>query len=646
MIKLVRNYFFCLLMVLTTGSFCSGQSAMIDSLKSRLPYTNGEERIRTLILLSYHHLRISVEESFEYSELALDYSIETHNERGVARAYLMIGSAYNEKGAYSRAIRNQQEALKIFEKLQDTSAIGITFNNLGLNYHNLGKYDEAIKQYQNSYSIAKNSENDPDLFLSLINLGIVYDEWGKYDLALEHYRNAFAIANEINDDAYKGISLQNIGYVHFETQQYDSALFYFEQSLNISKDIGDKTGIFNTLVNTGEVFVELLNYNRAIENFSLALLNATESGNSNNIILASLKLGDAYRLNTQYAESLPLLQEALSQAQNNEDPKLIKDALMALSDFYFSTADYMHAYQRFKEYTTIKDTLFNRDSRHEISEMQTLYELDKKEAEIEIQHLRIEKQRNRIYFILLAIIVLVVIAYLVFNRYKLKQKHYRIELEKKNIDIEQRLLRTQMNPHFIFNSLNSINSFITDNNSDSAQSFLSKFASLMRYILDNSRKTMVPLEDEINTLQLNMELEQLRFDNKFDFKIQVDESFDPEFTFIPPMLIQPFIENAIIHGLAPKESDGLLRVELNRNGELMHCKIEDNGVGRKKAMEIKARSGKAKHKSLGMQVTRERLEILNEKTQEEVSFQIIDLQDESGNSIGTRVDLRIPYEEE
>ncbi|MEZ5195628.1 MAG: tetratricopeptide repeat protein [Bacteroidales bacterium] len=386
--------------------------------------------------------------------------------------------------------------------------MGVTYNNLGMNFQNLGQYDKAIEQYQNSYSIAREIGNETHLFFSLINIGIVYDEWGKYSFALEHYKRALAISRAIQSQSYMGISLQNIGYVLYETKQYDSALLYFEKSLEISDEIGDKTGIFNTLINKGEVYIELYRYDSAIENFEQALQIAEESGNSNNIILASLKLGEAHRLNGQLSQSKPLLELSLSNARQMEEPKLIKDALLALSEFYSSSGDFRNAYSCFQEYTSIKDTIFNRDSRHEITEMQTLYELDKKEAEIEIQNLRIEQQRNRIYFILLSVIVLIVLAYLVFNRYKLKQKHYRIELEKKNIDIEQRLLRTQMNPHFIFNSLNSINSFISDNDSGSAQSYLSKFASLMRYILDNSRKTMVPVEDEINTLKLNMELER------------------------------------------------------------------------------------------------------------------------------------------
>jgi LytS/YehU family sensor histidine kinase len=175
----------------------------------------------------------------------------------------------------------------------------------------------------------------------------------------------------------------------------------------------------------------------------------------------------------------------------------------------------------------------------------------------------------------------------------------------------------------------------------------------MRYILENSRKTMVPLEDEVNTLKLNMELEQLRFDNKFDFRINVEDSIDEEYTYVPPMLVQPFIENAILHGLAGKEKDGIIKVDFRIKGKIMLCSVEDNGIGRKKAGEIKKANRQnlpagrqGKHRSLGMQVTKERLDILAEKYNEDISFEIIDLYDNAGNSLGTRAVLRIPFEEE
>jgi len=643
--KVYYKLCFLLVLLLLFGKAFS-QNTVIDSLKTRLNEVEGEDKIKVLIGLSYNYLRISVDTSLIYSNEAYNYSKKINNQRGVARAFLMTGNGYSFSGDYTKALEFHNQALKIFKELHDTAAVGITYNNLGIDYQNIGQYSKAIEQYQSSYRIAEELSNKIGLYYALNNIGIIYEDWGKFNMALEHYQNALKIAEELDNKSYIGISLQNIGVAYHKLGNFDKALEYLAKSLEVSNQIGDKKGIFNTLINTGDILVKLNDNQKAIDNFNQALQTSDESGNKTNIALASLKLGEVYTLEKKYDKSEPLLKEALKLAKEIEETKLIKDAYKALSDYYFKVNDYKNAYANYTEYTILKDTLYNRESRHEITEMQTLYELDKKEKEIEIQDLKIEKQQNRFYYIIFAVVLLIILALLLFNSYKLKQKHYRTDLERKNIDIEQRLLRTQMNPHFIFNSLNSINSFITDNNSDSAQSFLSKFARLMRYILENSRKTYVPVEDEINTLELNMQLEQLRFDNKFDFEINVDEKIDQEYTFIPPMLIQPFIENAIIHGIAGMTGRGRIKVEIKPEGKLMQCTIEDNGIGRKKAMEIKRKSDSKKHRSLGMKVTQERLDILNEKNKGEVSVKIIDLKDESGNPRGTKVELRIPFENE
>lgn len=622
------------------------QTPVLDSLQDRLSLVEGEEKIRTLIGLSYNFLRVSADKSLMYADQALEYSIENNNERGRARAFLMIGSAYNTLGENSKAIKNHLNALDIFKSINDSAAIGITFNSLGIDYHNSGKYKEAIEQYQNSLKIAEKLSNKDGIYYATNNIGIIYEDWGKFDLALEYYLSALKIANELGDRSYIGISLQNAGVANQKLGNYNEALKYLEESLDVSREIGDSKGIFNTYINKGEIYSKLNEPQKAIENFESAIATAIDSENKVSKALADLRLGEALSQSGQGIRAEPYLLNALKLATEIEETNLVKDACKSLSDHYLKTGDFEKAYQSFTKYTSIKDTIFNRESRKEISEMQTLYELDKKEKEIEIQDLKIGRQKAQFYFIISGVALLIILSWLLFNRYKLKQKHYRTELERKNIDIEQRLLRTQMNPHFIFNSLNSINSFIAMNNTDSAQSFLTKFARLMRYILENSRKTFVPVEDEINTLKLNMELEQLRFDNRFGFEIVIDEKIDRENTFIPPMLIQPFVENAIIHGLSNKQGDGKLKVGLKPEGELMFCVIEDNGIGRKKAMEIKERSGKASHRSLGMQVTKERLDILNEKSKEKVSFRIFDLKDAEGNAAGTKVELKIPYETE
>ena len=287
--------------------------------------------------------------------------------------------------------------------------------------------------------------------------------------------------------------------------------------------------------------------------------------------------------------------------------------------------------------------------------MHIKYQIEIKEREIqllnkekEIQLLEITKYKTQkfIYIgLILFAFVLILIVFLLFNRFKLKKEKQQIDLEKQKQEIEKRLLQSQMNPHFIFNSLNSINSFITGKDTLTAQSYLSMFAELMRYILENSRKTLIPLEDEINTLRLNLELEKLRFDNKFDFKINVSKEIDTENIYIPPMLVQPFVENAIIHGIMNKSGHGNIIINFDQKPDVILCTVLDDGIGRKKAKEIGNKSGK-KHKPIGLQLTNERLSLLSKQKKSQLEIKITDLTDENGQAVGTRVDLSLPFESE
>ena len=652
--KIAKIFIAGLILSIFQFSNCTAQNRTIDSLKLQIENTEGEERIRTLIGISYHYLRISVDSSLVYSKKILDYSNETNNERGIARALLLMGNAYNEIGENKSALNKHLEALSLFYNLNDSAAMGITYNGLGIDYHNLGQYDKAIEQYLNASEIAKSFDDKYGLYLATNNIGIIYEDWKKHQQALEYYKSALVIATELEDKAYMGIALQNIGVAYHKLDQFMEALRFLNQSMKVNLNIGAKKGIYTIYLSKGDIYFQMDDMDLAYENYQSAYKISKEEGFQYNVAESSLKVGQVLMHKPERMEQAePFLLEAKKTAMNFDDVKIKKDIFAALSEYYSKTGDFKNAYVNYLNYTTIKDTIFNQDSRKEISEMQTLYELDKKENEIEIQNLKIEKQQNRLYYILSAIALFISLAALFFSRYKLRQKNFRAELERKNIEIEQRLLRTQMNPHFIFNSLNSINSFISDSDSDSAQSFLSKFARLMRYILENSRKTMVPLEDEVNTLRLNIELEQLRFDNRFSFKINVEKSIDEEYTYVPPMLVQPFVENAILHGLAGKEKDGSIKVDFRAKGKIMLCTIEDNGIGRKKAGEIKKTNGQnlpagrqGKHRSLGMQVTKERLDILAVKYGGDISFEINDLEDGEGNALGTKAILRIPFEEE
>ena len=220
-----------------------------------------------------------------------------------------------------------------------------------------------------------------------------------------------------------------------------------------------------------------------------------------------------------------------------------------------------------------------------------------------------------------------------------------LAIEKELFDVQQKALQLQMNPHFIFNSLNAIQSFVIGNDTDKAIHYLSKFSQLMRLILSNSRETTIPIKDELKAVEHYMDIERLRFDDKFDYSIKVDRDIDDEFMEIPPMVIQPFVENAILHGLVHSPEQGHIALELQLQHNFIFCTIEDNGIGRKKAAEIRDSSG-IKRESRGMLITKERLEILNKQNKEKVAVKVIDLHDGEGNAKGTRVEINMLYVEE
>ncbi|MGB3947026.1 MAG: two-component regulator propeller domain-containing protein [Bacteroidia bacterium] len=215
------------------------------------------------------------------------------------------------------------------------------------------------------------------------------------------------------------------------------------------------------------------------------------------------------------------------------------------------------------------------------------------------------------------------------------------ELNKRIANIESQALRAQMNPHFIFNTLSSIQHYISNNNTDEALKYLSKFAKLMRKIMENSKQPMITVAEEVNALNLYLELEIMRFDKKFEYAIVIDSEIDQNYDRVPSMLIQPYIENAIVHGLLPKQGAGKITIELQKQHDTILCLIEDNGIGRENSKQFK--KNRVAHKSMGMSITQERLDILNAGFNSNISCEITDLYDK-GQPAGTKVRLIIPLE--
>lgn len=227
---------------------------------------------------------------------------------------------------------------------------------------------------------------------------------------------------------------------------------------------------------------------------------------------------------------------------------------------------------------------------------------------------------------------------------KEKQKNRQLELERNLLQLEQQALRLQMNPHFLFNCLNSIKGLVSENKTQEAKLFISRFARLMRSTLENSRESFITLDEEIKALQNYIELEKLSAGDVFQFSVSLEKNVDPSSVMIPPMLVQPFVENSLIHGISSLEKGGMINVSFLLDGNMLKCIITDNGIGRKRAAERDSSEGR--HRSSALKIIQDRLNVLSENLNlEQVKILITDMHNEEGAAAGTKVEVMIPFRE-
>lgn len=256
--------------------------------------------------------------------------------------------------------------------------------------------------------------------------------------------------------------------------------------------------------------------------------------------------------------------------------------------------------------------------------------------------------KTPLFYISIAILLLSIMYFFFRQRLINERRNNNLKEEKNKLeqDLKQSMMssiKSQMNPHFLFNALNTIQSYIYTNDKENASQYLGKFSELTRMILDLSNKEIVSLAEEIKSLKLYVELEQLRFEDKLKYEFIIDENLSIETAFIPSMLIQPYIENAIKHGLLHQKSPWDLLIKFTQNGNGVDVIVDDNGVGRKRSQELNKHKNRKQHESFATNANQKRLEILNKDSRNSISIKITDKEDKYGNAMGTRIFLHIPF---
>jgi len=565
-----------------------------------------------LALLSY--CQGQLEDGLRFAIKAIRIAQPLQDSTLLARAYTYLGLVYSAKGYAHKALDYIIQALKITEKGQQTDLQIEAYHTMAKAYLNLDNPQQAYRFLQKTIELKDkyNVRISPIVYLDMGASRIMYDSIQSAQENILHGLDLCRKAGNIRGLAFGNRLLGNISLLDL---QVDEAKAFFEDAQRYYKKLHDKIGQAQVY----SAFAQL------------------------------------YFNQQKYKQATKAIQQAIQMAKTARAKSLLKFLYKDMSDIEAAAGNYLSALQNYRRYTVVKDSIFNRDKNREIAELQIKHQAnvlkrEKKELvektrnqaleialrnkEISIQELR----NNQNFYIFVGLggllLLALIIGALIVRQDKLKAKI-------RETDLEQRALRSQMNPHFMFNSLNSIQSLIATGDNSAASIYLAKFARLMRRILKNSRATFIPLQDELDFLQNYIELEQRRFKEAFDFEIDADAVEDAHYSMIPPLVIQPFIENAIIHGLLRKKEKGKLRVVFeNYNNLFVKCLVIDNGIGRAAAAQFKE---EGKHDSLGIKITEQRLTYLALKQRKAHKLiEIIDLKDDKGKAIGTEVHLLLP----
>ncbi|TVZ56777.1 tetratricopeptide repeat protein [Lutibacter sp. Hel_I_33_5] len=598
--------------------------------------------------------------------------------------YQNLDSAkYFKKKDIDKSISFIEKNLKTKQSRKRNAA---TYKTLADIYLYWNQYDLASNNYKLSLQINDNASTKIDLANALflqkkyaesekINQSIIdeklsnfekikaFEGLGDVQFALKKYNGAKINYNEALKIAKKNLVTPKITDINSKIAEVYAAegnILKANLQFQNSLDLAAKENVKRSLIEEEKV-ADFLNESNLYDDEIKLRKESLKKATAENIekkdkgveVITSqkinYKIGNAYAQKEDYDEAIPFLEKSIKDANDNKDIIIQKDATRKLSEVYASVGDYNKALKSYQDYVELVDKSYIKkeqeinqakhfskkiaDNQNRISSLEKDKELAQSKISLAIIDQKLSEESNKrqrqiIYFLIAGILLLTLLAYFMFRNNK-QQKIANNLLALKS-------MRSQMNPHFIFNALNSVNSFIAVNDERNANRYLSEFSVLMRSVLENSDEDFIPLSKEIELLELYVKLEHNRFKDKFEYSISVNEDIDLDQFSIPPMLLQPYIENAIWHGLRYKEEKGNLEISINQQDEeLLSIEVIDNGIGRKKSQELKTKN-QLKQKSKGMSTIKNRINILNDMYKDRVTVTISDVFD---NGEGTKVAL-------
>lgn len=607
---------------------------LIDQLASHYAYTDVAKARALLseqqqLLLNWNipdlklnfHLNTAIVENqlynFFLAEIHFLQAIDLLNERGSAiqQAEAFIDYAgtctnLNKMESAMAFLRKAEKKLQSFPDERLQTRILCREGYLNLYDNNYSKSVELLLEADKGISALTSKLTIKDYyFLTLINsgLGKIYEQNNQHEQSVKAYLRVVNMCETMDIRPRLSWHYLNVGNGYMALDDDDSAEVYFWKAINVKDDVSLQARA-SAYANLGHCYLDRKLYDQALDFFNRAeqLYEENSTRDFYNFSILDSWKAQLYAELGEHERALHHFDNAYAYAEIIEDYRLLSEVCKSIATFYADLGNHKMAYDYLVEHDRMDQLYEDQASKRERIELEVKYDAEKKRRETEL-------------------------------------------LKLKATQLQLKALRAQMNPHFMFNALNSIQNYITSNDVTLAAKYLSKFAKLMRRSLEYSEQEIISLEEEMEFLMDYLEINaKLRFGDKLKYTIVVDEEIEDDIIGVPTMIVQPYVENAIEHGLRPKEN-GWIRVEflmLEEDDNSILCVIEDNGIGRKAAKHLQQTVQHHNHKSMGTSITETRLQILHESEDNKSFVRIIDLEDtNTGEPLGTRVEVLIPIME-
>jgi two-component system LytT family sensor kinase len=574
-------------------------------------------------------------DAFKLATAAAVISKKNKNKRVEANAYNTLGTLYYNAGEFTKAITYFTRAKNIYATITDEKSEEYSLKYLGKSYEAVNDRANSISNYGSAEQKSNSSYDKADYRIknSKLKRGQGKSEEAISDLERELKTNTLLDPNqkidiylELGDlyiaknDTVKGVDLINKALIDSKNSRNDSVSV---SALNTAWQIYDKNGLKEQNIKTQQSY-----------------LDTTATPNAALNRAANYNLGNSYLANDA-KEASKFFKKSIDESNQTKATVDQVRAVEKLSEAYEKSGEYSKALEQYKIYVKLVDSIKIRELASQMQNeiLSTKYEVQETRIkELELKQIEKEealiRQQWTIGLLVLGLLLLLALTYFLIKNIREKQRS--------NMRIRLASLRSEMNPHFIFNSLNSVNGFISQNEEIKANRYLSDFSKLMRTVLNNSNNESITLDEELKSLEIYLSLEHSRFPDKFDYQLNVDAGLDTREIGVPPMLIQPYIENAIWHGLRYMENKGNLDVKLSEVNNALVVTISDDGIGRAKSKALKTEHQKD-YKSAGMSKTKERLELLNKLYDKDYEVIVEDLM-VNNEAQGTCVTLKLPID--